>query len=333
MASPRARVETYQQFLWDAAGTDVVAREVVVRRSMRSAPAPVSPAPEPAESVPTVAPGGPIDFVVLSSSSGGNCSVLISGEGSVRRVTLIDAGLSPLRTRKLLGEFGLTLEHIDDVLFTHLDHDHCHDSWPRHLPRHARFRVFAGHRGRARNAGLLRRKTLIFEHEAFDLPCGVRVTPTRQAHDQLGVVVFRFDAPGASLGYATDVGRTTPAMIEALAGVDVLAIESNYCPRMQVASNRPEFLKKRIMGGAGHLSNEECRAAVAAIAPRREVVLLHLSRDCNAPDHAASLHAGEGYRVTVARHDGPTAPIRVCDGVPSAEAGVCSDNDRVPEFG
>lgn len=311
MPSPRARVETFQQFLWDAAGTDVTQDEVVVRRSIR--PAPAKPA-RSASALPTPdigAPCGPIDFSVLASSSSGNCSVLISGEGGVRRVTLIDAGLSPLRTKKLLAELGLTLDHIDDVLFTHLDSDHCHAGWPKALPRHARFRIFAGHRGRARNAGLLKRKTLIFDTDPFDLPCGVRVTATRLDHDSLGVVVFRFDAPDASLGYATDVGRPTPAMIDALAGVDVLAIESNYCPKMQLASPRPEFLKKRIMGGAGHLSNEECRAAVASIEPRREVVLLHLSRDCNAPDHARQYHDGEPYTVTVSRPDAATPLIRV----------------------
>lgn len=319
MPTPRARVDTYQQFLWDAAGTDVVAKEVVVRRAVLPIPAaPPKPKP-PAPEIPCE-PGGPIDFAVLASSSAGNCSVLISGAGSVRRVTLIDAGLSPLRTRGLLQTFGLTLDHIDDVIFTHLDHDHCHQSWPRHLPRHARFRVFAGHRGRARNAGLLRRKTLIFDAEPFDLPCGLRVTPTRLAHDQLGVVVFRFDAPDASLGYATDVGRPTPEMVQALAGVDVLAIESNYCPQLQMASARPAFLKNRIMGGAGHLSNEECRAAVAAIRPTREVVLLHLSRECNAPDHARQYHDGEAYRVTVASPDAATPLIRVSAGLATVPA-------------
>ncbi|XOV75295.1 MAG: hypothetical protein ACFHWZ_18080 [Phycisphaerales bacterium] len=51
-------------------------------------------------------------------------------------------------------------------------------------------------------------------------------------------------------------------------GVDVLAIESNYCRDMQVASDRPEFLKSRIMDGSGHLSNDECLDAVHAISPR-----------------------------------------------------------------
>ena len=91
--------------------------------------------------------------------------------------------------------------------------------------------------------------------------------------------------------------------------MDVLAIESNYCPVMQRDSDRPDFLKDRIMNGAGHLSNEECRGAVSAIAPKREVVLLHLSRQCNTPEQATRYHAGAPYRVTVSAHDTPTRPI------------------------
>ncbi len=237
-STSRTRVDTYQQFLWDAAGSTVGATDVVIRRIPRP-PVPALPPRVPESLAPVDTPRGPIDFAVLSSSSAGNCSVLIAGEGKRRRVTLIDAGLSPLRTRKLLADFGLTLDHVDDVLFTHLDTDHCHESWPAHLPRHARFRIYAGHRRRARTAGLLQRRTYIFDDQFFDLPCGVRVTPTKLAHDELGVIVFRMDAPGGSLGYATDVGRPTPEMFQALAGVDVLAIESNYCTQMKIASAHP----------------------------------------------------------------------------------------------
>jgi phosphoribosyl 1,2-cyclic phosphodiesterase len=82
-------------------------------------------------------------------------------------------------------------------------------------------------------------------------------------------------------------------LIEAFVGVHMLAIESNYDPQMQLSSARPEFLKSRIMGGRGHLSNAECFAAVARIfdlSQQRfgqlpsQLVLLHRSQECNCPD-------------------------------------------------
>ncbi|MEO1130912.1 MAG: MBL fold metallo-hydrolase [Planctomycetota bacterium] len=262
-------------------------------------------------------PGVTTELSVLASSSSGNCSILMRGEGRRRRLTLIDAGISPLRTRKMLASWGLELEQIDDVLFTHLDTDHCHAGWVKGLPRHARFRVYAGHRGRARRARLTKRRTYVFGDAPFDMADGVRVHPVRLDHDDLGVVAFRFEFDEqATLGYATDLGRATDDLLRKLAGVDVLAIESNYCPRMQMESDRPEFLKRRIMNGAGHLSNEECRVAVRAIEPRNDVVLLHLSKQCNTPELAARLHLDEPYRLTIASPSMPTPLLRILDGQP-----------------
>ncbi|MEY2716643.1 MAG: putative metallo-hydrolase YycJ, partial [Planctomycetota bacterium] len=120
------------------------------------------------------------------------------------------------------------------------------------------------------------------------------------------------------LGLATDLGRASGALIEAMRGVDILAIESNYDRDMQLASDRPAFLKDRIMGGKGHLSNEECIEAVRAIAwPRgpEHVVLLHLSRDCNCPDLVRSLWKAAlpelEPRLTIARPFDPIGPIRL----------------------
>ncbi|HVZ94852.1 MAG TPA: MBL fold metallo-hydrolase [Phycisphaerales bacterium] len=245
-------------------------------------------------------------FCVLASSSGGNCSALVHGEGKLKRITLIDAGLSPRRTRYFLAQVGLSIELVDDVLFTHFDTDHCYNGWGGKFPRHTRIHAHARHRSRARWFDLPADRTNFFEGD-FELRGGLRVTTILQSHDEDGVIAFRFDAPtGGSLGYATDLGRAGQRLHDALRGVDTLAIESNYCPKMQLASTRPEYLKRRIMGGAGHLSNEQCRDAVREIAPKSRVVLLHLSRECNHPELAASYHANAPYGVVVSRPDQPT---------------------------
>lgn len=263
------------------------------------------------------APAVPRHVVVLSSSSSGNCSALIHGEGATRRVTLIDAGLSPRRTRLLLSSFGLTLDHVDDVLVTHLDADHCCPTWARQLPAHARLHVHKRHVRRGMRSGVLEARTEVFE-DSFELraPGGsVRVRSVLASHDELGTAAFRFDFDGAStddsLGWATDVGGVTGALVDLLQGVGVLAIESNYCPRLEAASGRPEVLKQRIMGGKGHLSNQQSADAVRAIAPRRHVVLLHLSRECNRPELAAAEHAGAPYGLTIAHPSEPTTLVRI----------------------
>src|SRR5205823_4445181 len=70
------------------------------------------------------------------------------------------------------------------------------------------------------------------------------------------------------------------------------ALESNYDPQMQLTSARPWFLKQRIMGGAGHLSNDQALSAIQRILDHAQatntrlpshIVLLHRSRQCNCP--------------------------------------------------
>lgn len=256
------------------------------------------------------------------------------GHGPTRRACLIDLGVSPRRAIRMLAELGLGLHQIDDVLITHLDADHFNAGWARWLPPHVRVRLHVGHARRMEGLDRLGDRVAAFE-APFQLQAGISVTPLTLAHDEAGVTAFRLDLPAAlgagRLGFATDLGRVTRALVELFRdqsdGVDVLAIESNYCPRKQAASSRPEFLKRRIMGGRGHLSNEEALEAVQRIRPREHVVLLHLSRECNDSSLVSELHAGADYALTIAEQHRPTRRVRIggSPGVPPrARAVVCT---------
>lgn len=261
------------------------------------------------------------DLSVLSSSSSGNCSVLRIGDDDDRRLVLLDAGLSPRQTRRMLSQVGESDRDIHAVVLTHLDADHFHAGWLKYLRRGIPIWVHRAHLGRAERCGITYRKTEVFT-DAFSPSEGVRVQAHVASHDDLGVASFRVELESTrrTLGYATDVGRPTPELVAHLAGVDVLAIESNYCPEMQLASNRPEFLKRRIMGGAGHLSNHESAQAVRRIQPREHVVLLHLSRQCNSPETASLAHR-HALPVTVSSPEAPTPWIPVSWEGAAAHAG------------
>ena len=270
-------------------------------------------------------------LVVLASGSAGNCSALIFGEGPRRRVCLIDAGLSPRRTSALLGAMGLRVDQIDDVLMTHLDRDHCHPGWLKRLPRHAPMWIHRRHVGRAERERVAARTVRVFDDgEAFTTREGVTVRSSLEPHDSLGVAALRIETRAGALGYATDLGRVTPSLVSLLAGVGTLAIESNYCPRMQAAADRPEFLKRRIMGGAGHLSNDESADAVSRIAPSGPVVLLHLSRQCNKPKIALDAHGAWRDRVVVSSQDTPTDPAPIAPARPVAP--IVADEPQLSLF-
>jgi ribonuclease BN (tRNA processing enzyme) len=262
------------------------------------------------------APGG-ASLCVLGSGSGGNCSVLLVQRDGRRDAALIDAGLSPKRTTRLMEERGIALGDVRAVVMTHLDSDHWRPGWGSALPAGVPVLVHERHHAPATAQGLLPAAARPFA-ESFELMPGVRVAAAVLRHDDLGSSALRFDVDDAgSLGFATDVGRVTDDLVDHLRGVGVLAIESNYCRRMQVESGRPESLKRRIMGGAGHLSNTETARAVERINPRH-VVFLHLSRHCNRADLVADMHAGGEYEFTIAEQFRPTRWVRIAGG--SAES-------------
>jgi phosphoribosyl 1,2-cyclic phosphodiesterase len=74
--------------------------------------------------------------------------------------------------------------------------------------------------------------------------------------------------------------------------VDAVLLESNYDPEMLLQGSYPEFLKERIQGLGGHISNiEAAELLLAASSPRLQwACLAHLSHDNNTPDLALETH-------------------------------------------
>lgn len=228
-------------------------------------------------------------LTVLGSGSSGNCSVLSFETDGRRRHLLIDAGFSPKRTGQMLAPLGLSRDDITDILVTHFDQDHFRPTWSNQpVTVHAHRR----HRSGAMRAGVPS-ESLNLVDDVFTLADDIVIDPILLAHDRLGSVGYVVEHAGVRVGWATDLGRVTPGLIDHFDGLDVLAIESNYDRSMQMVSHRPEMLKRRIMGGAGHLSNEQTLDAVLRIARRSElahIILLHLSRQCNSAGLVTSLY-------------------------------------------
>lgn len=257
---------------------------------------------------------------VLASGSSGNASVLRTSEG---QLVLIDAGISPRRTEAALAALGHTLHDIRAVVLTHLDSDHFYTAWTsaitRRLPSDAHVWVSTAHANARRLQPLAHASRLrTFDTTPFQPAANLTFSSRLAKHDDQGVATFRIQTPTGTLGYLTDLGEVTQALTDYHTNVDVLAIESNYCPTLQARSERPDFLKRRIMGGAGHLSNHQCLAAAEAIAPTAHAVFLHLSRDCNHPDLVAALHEGADYARTIAAPNEPTRWVSITPATPPA---------------
>lgn len=86
----------------------------------------------------------------------------------------------------------------------------------------------------------------------------------------------------------TDIGHVTDEMAGVISEADYLVIEANHDEEMLRTGPYSEYLKKRVSGGNGHLSNRLCAHYIVNNATSRlsHVWLCHLSQENNHPELA-----------------------------------------------
>jgi phosphoribosyl 1,2-cyclic phosphodiesterase len=258
-----------------------------------------------------------IQFAVLASGSRGNACLVQAGHAGL----LIDLGLGQRELRSRLEGVGSTIERIGTAVLTHTHSDHVLPSTLRLLASrkiplycHEGHRVALSDRPGFREldaSGLVRH----YDERPFLAPTGLRIEPVELSHD--GGPTFGFRVEGragrgskpASVGYLADTGCWSEAMADAMTDVDALGVEFNHDVTLQLNSGRAPYLIYRNLGDRGHLSNAQGAGLVSAVLKRssrgsvRNVVLLHLSDQCNCPNLALEVARkavkDSGRRVTV----------------------------------
>jgi phosphoribosyl 1,2-cyclic phosphodiesterase len=246
------------------------------------------------------------ELCILASGSAGNAAILRTPAG----VLLIDAGIGPRTLVKRLDGTGVGQSDIRALCLTHLDRDHFSPWWSSTL-RHLNIPVYC-HANKV--DGLVFQSPELaplirpFNVNGFSPFDGLKCDPIHFAHDRLGSDGFVLDGFGYRIGYATDLGRIPPYFFDRFRDLDCIALESNYDPDMQANSTRPKFLKRRITGGNGHLSNLQALAAIRKLLDRSRrlpdhIVLLHRSQECNCPNLVRQLFSTDrriASRLTLA---------------------------------
>ncbi|MDD6565568.1 MAG: MBL fold metallo-hydrolase, partial [Parafannyhessea umbonata] len=199
---------------------------------------------------------------VLASGSKGNAAVVEGPQGSV----LIDCGISRRELMRRADACGCDLGRVTHVLVTHEHSDHT-----RGLPvlsNHfdGELLATAGTAGGAKPLASLP-FTLVTHSETLRL-AGMVVTTFPTSHDVADPFGLRFsvlDADGQiedSIGWCTDTGYLTAEALGQLRGVRILGLESNHDVQMLAHGPYPAWLRARVGGDAGHLSNDQAADAL-----------------------------------------------------------------------
>ena len=229
---------------------------------------------------------GPMRYCVLGSGSNGNSCYVECGETRL----LVDAGLGPRVLAKRLRPLGVTPKEITHVLLTHEHWDHTRGLEPL-TRRNPDFELLSARGTLSALRAKLSQAPIedvarrpIRAHQPVKLG-RLTVHPFRTSHDAADPLGFRLESPEATLGVATDLGVYDHAIIDALSGADALVLEANHCPHLLDTGPYPYFLKRRVAGKLGHLSNEQCRELLGRLlhSNLRHITFAHMSDKNNTP--------------------------------------------------
>lgn len=216
-------------------------------------------------------------FASLGSGSRGNGTLVALG-GSL---FLIDCGFPLKQTEARLLRLGVRPGDLTAILVTHEHSDHASGvpdlAHKYGLPVHASYGTF-----KAFGNELIGHA--VHGDQRFDVN-GVAVTPVIVPHDAREPTQFVLRHEGFKIGVLTDLGCVTPHVVEQYSGCSGLFMESNHDREMLMRSRYPQRLKQRIANDLGHLSNDQARDLLAALAhPSLDVVVGHISAENNHAD-------------------------------------------------
>lgn len=238
-------------------------------------------------------------FRSLASGSSGNATLIEASDGLHRTRVLVDCGLGLRQLIARLAVEGIDPADLDGIFITHEHGDHIGCA-PMLVARYGvPLWTSAGTAQYAAFAGLESALNLVRDGQVFAIG-GLQLHPFTVPHDAREPLQLRCTDGDRVLGLMTDIGHVTGHALAALAGCHALVLESNHDVELLAQSRYPDFLKRRVGGQHGHLSNVQAAAALGALRHDRlnTVVAAHLSERNNRPDlvsraFAAVLGCGE----------------------------------------
>lgn len=235
----------------------------------------------------------------LNSGSNGNCYYV----GNEREAVLVDVGISCRETERRMQRLGLSMSKVKAIFVSHEHSDHI-KGIPV-LARKYKLPVYITpatlHNCRLDFSGL---QLLHFQaHEPVQVG-RLHVTAFPKLHDARDPHSFVVSCNDVKVGVFTDIGAPCQQLISHFQQCHAAFLEANYDEGLLEKGNYPYYLKNRIRGGRGHLSNRQALALFSAYKPAfmSHLLLSHLSKDNNCPNlvkELFTLHA-DGAEVIVA---------------------------------
>ncbi|MEP7108014.1 MAG: MBL fold metallo-hydrolase [Ferruginibacter sp.] len=250
----------------------------------------------------------------LNSGSNGNCYYI----GNDSEAILVDAGISCRETEKRMRLLGLTMKKVKAVFISHEHTDHTRGlagvAGKYDLPVY-----ITGHT--SKNCCMPVKRELARElvaYETVDIGA-LAVTAFPKHHDAIDPHSFIVTSNGITIGVFTDIGASCGHVTKYFSQCHAAFLEANYDEELLEKGRYPLYLKNRIRGGKGHLSNKQALEIFTRHKPpfMTHLLLSHLSEENNNPFVVQQLFDdhSDGIKIVIASRYEQTAIYAIQQGM------------------
>jgi phosphoribosyl 1,2-cyclic phosphodiesterase len=251
-----------------------------------------------------------LSIASLNSGSNGNCYYV----GNDDEAILVDAGLSCKEIEKRMNQLGLGLKKVKAIFISHEHTDHI-----KGLPvlsKKYQLPVYITKDTLVNGRQTIEQQLLFSFQPHHPIVIGnLSIVAFPKHHDACDPYSFTISCNDINVGVFTDIGAPCVNLVNHFKKCHAAFLEANYDDKMLDNGGYPYYLKKRIRGGMGHLSNKQALELFNAHRPpfMTHLLLSHLSKNNNCPKLVQQLfdtHA-DGVQMIVASRDEATAVYRI----------------------
>ncbi len=233
-------------------------------------------------------------FVSFGSGSSGNCYYLGLNDENKNYGILIDAGINVSTVKRFLKKINIPMSDIYAIIITHDHTDHIkyitNFGEGLNIPVYTTKAVYKGiNKNKCIKEKPVNCMHFINKEEPFQIK-DFKITAFDIPHDATDNMGYKIEINDSTFCFATDIGHITEKVEHYICEANYLVLEANYDENMLKTGSYPIFLKNRVSGPRGHLSNNEAaKFIVEHYQPKlKHVWLCHLSDKNNLPELAYS---------------------------------------------
>ena len=221
---------------------------------------------------------------VLASGSEGNSTYVEVGSHKI----LIDLGMNLKYINGKLEELDITPNEIDTVLISHVHKDHigCLENFIKKYDPIVYMSKYMYNELPEDNTVKLYDNIEFYDNDFYIDNIKIELIKTsHDTEDSRGFIITENDK---SVVYITDTGYLNQKFFNKLKDKNIYLFESNHDVEMLINGRYPKWLKDRVVGPYGHLSNKDASIYLSKIIGdnTKKIMLMHLSKENNTPEVA-----------------------------------------------